>query len=315
MDEDGNQATGGLHCTNTRPGGGVDAAALGWQQRYTIDDIAHEFMSCGHNIVKSVFVECGSMYKCDGPAELQCVGETEFVNGIAAMSASGAYGAARICAGIVATVDMELGAAIEPVILAHKAASPRLRGIRAPIHCPPTPAFSAAIAILREHNLSFELGVGCDQLGDAIQIAQAFPDVTMILNHCGECAGPASFDGHPEVQAKWEADISTLGKLQNVIAKVGGCTMTFNGWGLEARETPIGSHELAELTAPIYGHVIRSFGANKSMFESNFPVDKVCISYRVLWNAYKRLVETMGLSEEERHALFYGTANAVYRLE
>jgi L-fuconolactonase len=91
--------------------------------------------------------------------------------------------------------------------------------------------------------------------------------------------------------------------------------MTFNGWGVENRDTPVGSAEVARLLEPIYGHVIRSFGASKAMFESNFPVDKVCLSYRVLWNAFKRLSTTLGLSTEEMHALFYGTAARVYRLD
>lgn len=144
--------------------------------------------------------------------------------------------------------------------------------------------------------------------------ATAFPNVTMVLNHCGECAGPALFDGKPDVEAKWKQDIETLGKLANVHAKVGGCTMTYNGWEFEKRDVPVGSEELATLLFPIYSHVIKSFGPAKCMFESNFPVDKVCLSYQVLWNAYKRVAASMQLSDEDKAHLFHGTAAKVYGL-
>ena len=75
--------------------------------------------------------------------------------------------------------------------------------------------------------------------------------------------------------------------------------MSFNGWGLEQRDIPAGSEELSAMLGPIYSHVIQCFGPNKCMFESNFPVDKVCLSYRVMWNSYKRLTESMGLSEDD----------------
>merc|ERR1711924_405085 len=97
--------------------------------------------------------------------------------------------------------------------------------------------------------------------------------------------GPGAFSADPEAEDKWRKDIISLGRLTNVYAKVGGCTMTFNGWGFEKRDKPVGSKELAELTLPIYSHVIKSFGPQRSMFESNFPVDKVCLSYGVLWNS------------------------------
>ena len=73
-----------------------------------IDELLADVRS-GHNITKTVFIECGSMYRADGPAELKPVGETEFVNGTAAMSASGQYGPARLCSGIVGHADLRLG--------------------------------------------------------------------------------------------------------------------------------------------------------------------------------------------------------------
>ena len=98
--------------------------------RYLIEELLQD-TGGGHNIVQTVFVECRSMYKKDGPDEMRPVGETEFVQGIAAQSASGQYGTTRVAAGIVGHADLTLGAAVAPVLEAHIAASSnRFRGIR-----------------------------------------------------------------------------------------------------------------------------------------------------------------------------------------
>src|SRR6204780_5730800 len=73
-------------------------------------------LNTGHNIRATVFVQCGAMYRADGPDAFKPVGETEFVNGVAAMTASGIYGDVRACAGIVGHADCLLGAAIDEVL-------------------------------------------------------------------------------------------------------------------------------------------------------------------------------------------------------
>ena len=98
--------------------------------RYLLDELLADTGS-GHNVVATVFVQCGAMYRADGPRGLRPVGETEFVNGVAAMSASGAYGATRACAGIVGLADLTLGDGVDAVLEAHRAAGGgRFRGIR-----------------------------------------------------------------------------------------------------------------------------------------------------------------------------------------
>ena len=100
----------------------------GW--RYLLDDLLADLNS-GHNIVATVFLEGRAMYRADGPEALRPVGETEFVNGVAAMSASGIYGPTRVCAGIVGHADLRLGAAVQEVLEAHiRAGGGRFRGIR-----------------------------------------------------------------------------------------------------------------------------------------------------------------------------------------
>ena len=98
--------------------------------RYMLDEILRDTNS-GHRVLATVFVECMSMYRADGPESMRPVGETEFVNGIAAQSASGQYGDTRVAAGIVSFADLTLGDAVVPVLEAHIAAAPaRFRGIR-----------------------------------------------------------------------------------------------------------------------------------------------------------------------------------------
>src|SRR5271168_147075 len=101
------------------------------QSRYLLDELLRD-TNTGHNIFATVYLQCGSMYRADGDPAYASVGETEFVNGVAAMSASGLYGKMRACAGIVGHADLQrLGAAVEPVLEAHiRACGGRFRGIR-----------------------------------------------------------------------------------------------------------------------------------------------------------------------------------------
>ena len=100
----------------------------GW--RYLLDELLADSNS-GHNIIATVFVQARAMVRAEGPVEMRPVGETEFVNGVAAMSASGIYGKTRHCAGIVGHADLTLGGRVEPVLAAHiQSGGDRFRGIR-----------------------------------------------------------------------------------------------------------------------------------------------------------------------------------------
>src|SRR3954463_14787783 len=89
--------------------------------RYLLDEYLVDLRS-GHNVRATVFVECRSMYRADGPDAYKSIGETEFVNGIAAMTASGLYGDVRVANGIVGNVDLRMGEAAEEVLRAQIAA-------------------------------------------------------------------------------------------------------------------------------------------------------------------------------------------------
>ena len=298
--------------------------------RYLLDEILEDVQS-GHNVVSTVFIECGAMFKTDGPEALRPVGETEFVNGIAAMSASGLYGPARIAAGIVGTANLRLGDAVAAVLDAQVVAGGgRFRGIRlgatwdaspvVPNHRtnPPQglflrPDFRAGFAHLAPRQLTFEAWCYHHQIPEVTALARAFPDTTIILDHFGGPIGIGPYAGKTdEVYAQWRTHIAELATCDNVVAKLGGINMEVNGFGWHKQPRPPTSQELMEATRPYYEYTLEQFGVERCMFESNFPVDKESCSYTVLWNAFKRL--TAGYSAAEKARLFHDTAARVYRL-
>ena len=286
----------------------------------------------GHNIVATVFVECRSMYKKDGPPEMAPVGEVEFVNGLAAMSASGGYGPCRVAEGIVGHADLTLGARVREVLEAEIAAGcGRFRGIRhgvswdpseavgkyvsrfVPPHQTRDPKFREGFAQLAPLGLSFESWQYHPQLKDAIDLARAFPDTTIILDHVGGVLGVGPYRGRrAEILAEWKKDIAELAKCPNVVVKLGGVGMTSFGFELHERETPPSSEDLAAAWRHYIEPCIEAFGPERSMFESNFPPDKQSGGYTELWNAFKRI--THGASASEKRALYAGTAARIYRL-
>jgi len=284
----------------------------------------------GHNVVSTVFVECASMYRADGPEALRPVGETEFVNGIAAMTASGAYGPIRACAGIVSFADLTLGADVAPVLEAHMRVSERFRGIRHAAgwdaddrvrnsHTNPPrglfldPAFRQGFAELGRRGLSFDAWLYHPQIPELTDLARAFPETTIIFDHFGGPLGIGPYQGRrEEIFVQWQRDVAELAKCPNVYAKLGGLVMPVNGFDFHRRERPATSDEIVAATARYYRHAIDCFGVERCMFESNFPVDRQSCSYHVLWNAFKKLVADA--SPAEKQWLFHDTAAKAYRL-
>ena len=300
--------------------------------RYLLDELLADTGS-GHNVVATVFVECRSMWREDGPPELRPVGETEFVNGVAAMSASGLYGPMRACAGIVGQADLRLPPeTVDAVLKAHIAAGGgRFRGIRqggawhadpavlGPLHgrVPEglfgTPEFRAGFARLAPNGLSFEAWVLEPQLPDVIDLARAFPDTSIVLNHVGTPLGVAGYAGRREERFDtWRKNIRALAGCPNVSVKLGGLAMVFCNFPSFLADPPASSEQLAREWRPYLDECIDAFGAQRGMFESNFPVDLGSCSYATLWNVFKRIAA--GCSADEKRALFGGTADRVYRL-
>jgi L-fuconolactonase len=297
-------------------------------RRYLIDELLEDTAG-GHNIIKTVFIECSSMYNKGSTKEMAPVGETEFVQGIAAQSASGQYGDTRVAAGIVGFADLTLGHAVGPVLEAHISASrDRFRGIRYSSiwHISPEihsrskipnlladARFREGFGLLSKYGLSFDSWLYHTQINDLVGLAKAFPDTTIILNHLGGPLGIGPYSGkRDEVFQEWKKGIAALSSCPNVFIKLGGLGMPMMGFGWHERPLPPGSKELTEAFAPYFNWCIEKFGVDRCMFESNFPVDKVSYSYTVIWNAFKRFARNF--SPAEKAALFHDTAVRAYRL-
>jgi L-fuconolactonase len=299
--------------------------------RYFLPDLLGD-VGAGHDIRATVAVECKAMYRQDAPAAFQPVGETEFLNGAAATSASGNYGACRVAAAIVGHADLCLGAQVRPVLEAHmRAGGGRFRGIRysAVWHPDPAargslarpapyvmadPAFRAGMAELAPLGLSFDAWCYHTQLPELTDLARSFPGTTIVLNHIGGVIGIGPYAGRRDaVRAEWAASLRELAGCPNVTVKLGGLGMRLPGFDFADRPLPPSSQDLAQAWRPYFETCIELFGASRCMFESNFPVDKGCCSYEVLWNAFKRVAA--GASTADKQALFHGTAARVYRLD
>ncbi len=254
-------------------------------QRYLLHELVAD-VGCGHNVRSTVFIEARAMYRPDGPAELRPVGEVEFVQGLAAASASGVYGPCRAASAIVGHANLNLGDRVEPVLEALQAASPnRFRGIRHTVTWDPHPEidnrekegvlataeYHAGARILAKMGLSLDTGVCFPQLPELAAFAKAVPDLTIILNHLG---------GLTRIGPYANRDDEVLGTWRNGIAAVAPC--------------------------------LEQLGPDRCMFESNFPVDKVSFSHHVLFNAFKRFSKDYAASE--RAALFHNTAARAYRI-
>lgn len=284
----------------------------------------------GHNIVKTVFVECHSSYRTEGPEHMKPLGETEFVAEIAEQSAQGAEKQARI-AGIVAHADLTRGDAVEEVLNAHEATGHNLfRGIRHAGAREESPAalmiagsaakdlyaredFRQGMKVLGRMGLTYDTWHYHHQNKAFAELAGAVPDTIMILDHFGTPLGVGQYEGkREEIFEQWKKDISDIARCANVVAKLGGLAMPDNGFGWHQRAIPPASDEFVAAQKRYYLHTIECFGPDRCMFESNFPVDKLSISYHVLWNGLKKIV--LDFSEDEKNAMFNGTASRVYRL-
>ena len=286
------------------------------QKVYLCEDFSNDITKAGHNIVQTVFAECGTFYRADGPDPMRCIGETEFVHGMAAMSRSGLYGPTRLCTGIFGTADLQLGHAVEEVLQGHMDASTYFRGIRSAFPSDLNQEFLDGFAMLAKHELSFDnYSPDFERLPTLAKLASRFPSVTVIVNHLGGKIDP---DADADTVTSWQHAIDAIAACPNAVMKAGGVQKRVGPWEppfhMRKRPTPISSEDLCQLLYSYYAYAIDQFGPERCMFESNFPVDKECVSYRTLWNAFKRIAAKAGLSEAEKADIFSGTAARAYRL-
>ena len=295
---------------------------------YVLEDLWEDTDS-GHNIVKTVFMECGAEYRKTGPQHLRAVGETEFVRNIAL--ASQGQGKAEI-AGIIAHADLDQDdSLVRDVLQAHEESGDGLfRGIRhGGAHDPgknlgwlnATPHanlferedFRRGVALLGDLGYTYDSWHYHFQNDAFAELAEAVPGTTIVLDHFGTPCGVGDYAGKAdEVFAQWQAGIKRLAGCPNVVVKIGGLAMPVNGFGWGENERPPSSDEVAAAHHDYYLRTIDAFGPERCMFESNFPVDKLSLSYNVYWNAMKKIA--VSYSDAEQHAMFYATAERIYRL-
>ncbi len=298
---------------------------------YMLDELLADLDS-GHNVIGTVFIQCYAFYNVDAPPDFAAVGETEVVNGIGALGATGRDEDRRICAGIVGYANLTIGAAVGEVLDAHlRAGGKRFKGIRhssawdaddsfsSPAHnatpgMMATDEFRAGFAELTPRSLSYDAWLFHPQISELTDLARTFPDTVIVLDHMGGPLGINAYAGRrEEIFATWQDDIRELATCANVIVKLGGLLMRVNGYDLHEGEDPPTSEQVADAYRPWIDVCLDAFGPARCMFESNFPVDKGSLSYPVFWNACKRLAS--GMSNDDKTALFSGTAARVYRLD
>jgi L-fuconolactonase len=290
---------------------------------YSLTDLLAD-IGAGHRVERTVFMECHAAYRTHGPAELAPVGETEWVAGEAHRSGG-------VIAGIVGHADLRLPN-LDEILDAHTEAGGGLfRGIRdalsraepsdglmiaggAPASLFEDPVFRAGVARLGARGLTYDTWHYHYQNREFLALARAAPDTVMVLDHFGTPIGVGRYaDQREAIFDDWQRDIADIAGCENVVAKLGGLAMPDNGFGWHTADRPPTSDEFVAAQGRYYQHMIECFGVDRCMFESNFPVDRMSLSYRVLWNGLKKL--TRGCSEAERDALFAGTATRVYRLD
>ena len=313
----------------------VDAHHHLWDNfngQYLIREITDDIRQSGHNVISTVHVQAHSMMRASGPEELKCLGETEFLSGIAAMSDSGRYGPTRVCEGIVGYVDFRLGERVGAILDQHMLISGgRFRGIRqgltwtdekqiadflpsvAQHKLMSDPDFRKGFAQLAPRDLSFDAWLFHPQIAELVDLANAFPDTRIVLNHIGGRLGIGSYAFRFKDEfVQWQADLKRLAQCPNVYIKIGGLGMVYGGFGFHIEYKPLNSDDLVNAWSPFAQAGIDAFGPQRVIMESNFPVDKQCCTYQALWNALKKI--TASYSADERNRMFNGAAREFYRL-
>jgi L-fuconolactonase len=291
------------------------------QSVYEIGELRAD-AGAGHRVTSTVFVECGSAYRADGPEVLRPVGETPYVVAQADGLIRGVVGFADLThpdVGTALDAHVELGDGLFRGIR-HVSAYDASDEVRAS-HTNPPPgllgedSFRRGFAELARRELRFDAWLYHPQLGELAALARAFPDVTIILDHLGGPLGIGPYAGRrDEVLASWRASMAEVASCSNVVLKLGGIGMPIFGLGFHKQDGGATSEQLAGAWGEPIRWCIEAFGVDRCMFESNFPVDRASCDYVTLWNAFKRIAADASASDAELRALFHDTAHRTYGL-
>lgn len=300
-------------------------SARGDAAPYTLDELRAD-TGTGHRVVRTVFVECHSHYRTDGPVELRPVGEVEWV--AASAEEADRRGDGPPIAAIVGHADLTLGEAVRPVLEAlTEAGRGRFRGVRHNTAWDASPMgnnagrpgllgddeFRAGVRTLGRLDLSFDAMTYHTQLDELAGLARACPDVRIVVNHLGIPLAGGPYRGRAdEVRTQWRAGLQAVAGCPNTVLKIGALIRPLTGEKWDKRGATATSEEIAAAWGPEVGVALDVFGPDRCLLESNFPVDKACYGYVELWNAFKRL--TADCSADDKRDLFHDTAARAYRL-
>jgi len=288
-------------------------------------------VTAGHRVLATVFVECKAHFDAQAKPELASVGETRFAVAQARQAQQIAPAQDGLVKGIIAYGDLTASNPQE-VLRAHiDAGEGRLRGVRvrAAWHADPafaaphdgpdehtinSPALDRYCDILTDMGLVLDLWVYHTQLDQAAALARRHPRLPIVLNHCGGPLGIGPYANlHADVYTAWKRSLERVAANDNVVVKIGGLAMPRTGLSFASAAKPANSLELVERWTPYVRTCIELFSAERSMFESNFPVDKGSCNYVSVWNAFKRI--SGNYPDQERRQMLAGTAGRVYGLD
>lgn len=290
-----------------------DANGLGGSPAYLSQHLLADIG--GHNVVATVYAECSVAYRKDGPKHLRVVGETEFALGEARRSA----GTRAPILGIVSSADLTLGPLVQETLDAHAEAGGGLfRGIR---QLPSREqdlladtALKNGVACLGRNGFSFDAFAVPAQLPALTKVVQAAPETTVVLNHIGMPIYHPETDDREDVMRLWREGMKALAPCPNLFVKLGGIGMDSQfGTGWSKQDKPPTSDQVVAWWGDDIRFCIDTFGPDRCLFESNFPVDRWAVGYTVLWNAFQKMAA--GYSDAEQDALFSGAAIRAYRLD
>lgn len=300
-----------------------------WGYDFFAPELLAEIAASGHKVEATIYAECDMRYHTTGPEELRPVGETIH----AVEQAKLAEGSpVRINAAIMGAGDMRIGARLRQVMEAHVAAGEgRFRGIRYRGAWDPDPTVRydqehgypdrevlgepeilEAAKVLEDMGLVMGNWIFHTQLGQLATLAGKVPGLVMTLNHL---AGPLGIGPYKarrdEVFRDWRAGLKTIAQHPNVYMQLGGLGGTRLGY--PSSETGASSDQLVRDWKDHVDVVIETFGPDRIVFDSNFPVDRRIAPYGNYVNAVKRMIAD--LTPEEQVKIMSGNAKRVYRID
>ncbi|MGF7159185.1 putative TIM-barrel fold metal-dependent hydrolase [Rhodoligotrophos appendicifer] len=282
----------------------------------------------GHRVVGAIHVEANADFFAHGGAEGEMRFAAEQSAELLALQRGRAW---RTAIGVVGYADLRKANLEEELDSLVEASQGSLKGIRNSSAWDPDPsvknghtsppagllcdpAFRRGLRGIAARNLTFDSYCFFPQLPEVVKLARAVPEAKIVCDHMGGIIGIGPYKGrHDEFFDEWARNLAELSKCSNVFLKLGGMAMSVSGFGWHKRTRPLSSDEYAAHYQRWFDTAIDLFGCERCMFESNFPVDGVSISYGILWNAFKKIATRY--SPAEKSALFRDTAINAYRLE